>query len=178
MKKPKTEHPFELPDSLWEAINERLWHATSPQGLKGILEAGEIRIIGNRCENSLCRHLDCVSLFDFGPTAKDCDGQYTSWWGWFGDQQKSAVGVWLEIDRDAAANKIREAGAMHEIFANNPKQFIPGVEAGHQGPIPLSLLKGALLIDQHDLERFERFEEVDETLIWQIDDFEARGRAR
>ena len=172
MKKPEVEDFDELPDSLWEAINQRLWHATSTEGLKGILKAGEIRI-GNRYKNSLCRHLDCVSLFDFGPTAKDFDGQFPNWWGWFGHQQKSRVAVWLEIDRDATADKVNDAGIMHGIWKENlNKQFIPGVEAGHKGPIPLSLLKGALLIFRCNLKKFERFGIVDETLIQQIADFE------
>ncbi|MYA96528.1 MAG: hypothetical protein F4X91_08995 [Nitrospinae bacterium] len=173
MKKPEIEDPNNLPDLLWEAINERLWHATSTEGLKGILETGKIKI-GNRYKNSLCRHLGCVSLFDFGPSAKNYDRQFLNWWGWFGHQQKSKVVVWLEIDRDATADKVYDAGKMHEIWKKNlNKQFIPGVEAGHKGPIPLCVLKGALLIyHRHDLTRFERFEEVNETLIRQIEDFE------
>lgn len=180
MKKPEIEEPFDLPDSLWEALNERLWHATSPKGLKGILEAGKIKI-GQRYENSLCRHQGYVSLFDFGSTAKDCSGQYRNWWEWFGHQQESRVAVWLEIDRDAASRKVYNAGKMYGIWQDNlgkggtvPGLFIPGVEAGHKGPVPVDVLKGALLIYQHDLNRFERFDEVDECLVRQIVDFEKR----
>ncbi len=171
MKKPQMEDPDDLPDSLWEAINGRLWHATSTEGLKGILEAGKIRI-GNRYKNALCRHLGCVSLFDFGPTAKHYEGQFNNWWGWFGHQQDSTMAVWLEIDRVATANKVYDAGEIHRISKDNlKKQLIPGVEAGHKGPIPLDVLKSALLIYRYDLNRFKRFEEVDEVLIRQAIDF-------
>ena len=179
MEKPQIEDPDNLPDSLWETLNHGLWHATSIKGLKGILQAREIRRIGDRYKNSLCGHLDCVSLFDFGPTAKDCDGQFLNWWGWFGYQQKSSVAVWLEIDRDATADKVYDAGEIYAIRqdilskgGSVPGLFIPGVEAGHKGPIPLCVLKGALLIYRCDLKRFERFEEVGETLIDEIADFE------
>ena len=165
MKKPEIEDPDDLPDSLWEVINERLWHATSTKGLKGILEAGEIKI-GNRYKKSLCGHLGCVSLFDFGPTAIDCEGQFKNWWGWFGHQQKSRLAVWLEIDRDATIDKVYDAGEIYTIWKDGlHKLFIPGVEAGHKGPIPFQALKSALLIYRYDLERFERFEKVDEALI-------------
>ena len=179
MKKPEIENPDDLPDALWEVINERLWHATSTEGLKGILQAREIRRISNRYKNSLCGQLDCLSLFDFGPTAKDCEGQFNNWSGWFGYQQKSRVAVWLEIDRDVTADKVYDAGKIYAIWQEDFRNggfvfgvFIPGVEAGHKGPIPLDVLKGALLIDRYDRKRFERFGKVNETLIHQIDDFE------
>lgn len=172
MDKPELEDPDDLPDSLWEVINERLWHATSTEGLKGILEAGEIKI-GNRYNNSLCLHLRCVSLFDFRPTAKNYDRQFLNWWGWFGHQQKSSVAVWLEIDRAATVDKVCDAGKMHGIWKENlNKQFIPGVEACHKGPIPIRVLKSALLIYRYDLKRFEHFEEVNEILIDEMVDFE------
>ena len=173
MKKPKTEDCSDLPDSLWAELNHRLWHATSTEGLKNIVETEKI-MIGNHYENSLCRHLGCVSIFDFGPTAEDCD-QYYNWIPWFGHEQKSRVAVWLEIDRDATADKVNNAETTRTIWHDNKlykKRLIPGVEAGHKGVIPLTVLKGALLIDQHDLNKFERFEGVNETLICKAADFE------
>lgn len=173
MRKPETRDGCDLPDSLWEALNYRLWHATSLEGLKGIVESGEIRV-GDRYENSLGRHLGCVSIFDFGPTAKDYD-QYRNWNAWFGHEQKSRVAVWLEIDRDATADKVNDAETTRTIWHENKlykKRLIPGVEASYKGVIPLSVLKGALLIDQHDLIEFKYFEGVDKTLICKAADFE------
>ena len=76
-----------LPERLWEVLDGRLWHATARVGLKGILADGEIRIVGDRYGNSFCRHLGCIALLDFGPTAVDDWGQFKSWIGWLGDQQ-------------------------------------------------------------------------------------------
>lgn len=173
MKKPETEDFSDLPDSLWEALNHRLWHATSTEGLNGIVQSGEIKI-GNRYPNSLCRHLGCVSIFDFGPTAEDCD-QYFNWVAWFGHEQKSRVAVWLEIDRDTTVDKVIDAEKTRKIQHEKKlchKRLIPGVEAGHRGAIPLCVLKGALLIDQHDLNEFRYFKGVDKTLIFKAADFE------
>lgn len=55
--------------------------------------------------------------------------------GWFGHQQEARVAVWLEIDRHAAAENVKDAGEIHSIWQDNKsKQFISGVEAGHEGP--------------------------------------------
>ena len=60
-----------LSEPLWRALDRRLWHATGPDCLDGILGDGEVAIVCDRYRNSLCRSLDCVALFDFGPTAVD-----------------------------------------------------------------------------------------------------------
>ena len=98
--------------------------------------------MGDRYGNSFCRHLDCVALLDFGPTAVDDWGQFKNWSGWFGDQQQARVAVWLEIDRRAAAENVIDAGALHRKWKDNcSKQIIPGVEAGHRGPVPVGFLR-------------------------------------
>ena len=129
--------------------------------------------MGNRYENSLCRHLNGVSLFDFGPTAVDGWGQFNNWLGWFGSQQNASVSIWLEIDRYATLNRVHDAGTLHGIWKEHrSKRFIPCVEACHQGPIPLIVLKSALLIDRYDRGNFEWYERVDETLIGRVGHFE------
>ena len=162
-----------LPDVLWRMLNRRLWHATGYDGLCGIITAGQIIIIGDRYKNSLCRHLGYVSLFDFGPGARDDWGQFQNWQDWFGRQQKSRVAIWLEIDRGIGADNICDAKQMHAIWNQHLcRQFIPGVEAGHKDPIPLRTLKGALAIDQHNLCIFKRYEEVNDGLLQRISEFE------
>ena len=162
-----------LPERLWEVLNGRLWHATALDGLKGILADGEIRIVGDRYANSFCRHLGCVALLDFGPTAVDDWGQFKNWSGWFGNQQKARVAVWLEINRRAAAENVIDAGALHRKWKDNcSKQIIPGVEAGHRGPVPVGCIGAILLIDRYERSTFELLVGVDEGLLRRLDAFE------
>ena len=161
-----------LPDPLWRALDGRLWHATGPDGLAGILRDREIAITGDRYQSSLCRSLNCVALFDFGPTAVDTGNQFDNWSGWFGYQQNTRVAIWLELDRVATAANVIEAGEMRKIWNDCPRQWIPGVEAGHRGPICLGSLQGALLIDAEDRARFRYQEGVDEALLAEVERFE------
>ena len=164
-----------LPDTLWEALDQRLWHATGKKALFRIVADAHIKIVGDRYKQSLCRYLECVSLFDFGPSAADDCDQFRHWSGWFGHQQGSRLSIWLEIDRDAVADNIYDAAEMRELFKENlSKTFIPGVEAGHRGPLPIDRLHGALVIDDWHREIFARFTKVDETLISGAVDFERR----
>ena len=105
-----------LPEPLWRALDRRLWHATGPDCLEGIVRDGEVAITGDRFRSSLCRSLDCVALFDFGPTAVDTGGQFGNWNGWFGHQQNARVAIWLEIDRLATAANLIEAGEMRATW--------------------------------------------------------------
>ena len=162
-----------FPQSLWQALDQRLWHATGPDGLSGILRDREIAITGDRYENSLCRSLNCVALFDFGPTAVDTGNQFGNWIGWFGHQQNARVAIWLEVDRLATAANLIEAGEMRRIWDDNlGKHYIPGVEAGHCGPLRLEFLTSVLLMDRHDRSHFQRQEGVDEALLAEFHRFE------
>ena len=162
-----------LPEPLWRALDGRLWHATGPAGLCGMLRDGQIAITGDRYQNSLCRSLGCVALFDFGPTAVDTSDQFGNWSGWFGRQQNARLAIWLELDRVATVANLVDAGKMREIWQDNrSKQYIPGVEAGHRGPVRLGVLKGALLIDTQDRSRFRCLEGVDEGLLAEVERFE------
>ena len=162
-----------LPEPLWEILDGRLWHATGPEGLTGILADGEIRITGDRYQNSFCRQLKCVALFDFGPTAVDNWNQFNNWQGWFGHQQDARVAIWLEIDRRTVTGNVIDAGKMHQRWEDNlSKQIIPGVEAGHHGPVPIGCVGQALLIDQHDHSKFALHAEVREDLLTRLAEFE------
>ena len=162
-----------LPEYLWEILDGRLWHATGLNGLKGILADAQIRIAGDRYRNSFCRHLGCVALFDFGPTAVDDWNQFNNWHGWFGHQQDTRVAIWLEIDHRAAVNNVIDAGELHRRWKDNlGKQIIPGVEAGHRGPVPIGYVEQALLIDRHDQSKLALHAGADEALLHLLDEFE------
>ena len=120
---------------VWRALDRRLWHATGPDRFEGIVRDGEVAITDDRYRGSLCRSLDCVALFDFGPTAVDT-GQFGNWSGWFGHQQNARAAIWLEIDRLATAPNLIEAGKMRAIShdGNHRKQYIPGVESWTSRP--------------------------------------------
>lgn len=161
-----------LPESLWEILDGRLWHATGPEGLEGILNDGEIRITGTRYQGSLCRFLECIALFDFGPAAVDDCDQFHNWSSWFGHQQNSRIAVWLEIDRCAAAARVKDARELHLIWQDHKsKTFIPGVEAGHEGPVSMGVIGKVLLIDRYDKSAFALHDEIDESLLPQQDEF-------
>lgn len=162
-----------LPEPLWQVLDGRLWHATGPDGLRGILADEEIRITGQRYENSLCRKLGCVALFDFGLTAVDRWNHFTKWGGWLGHQQNARVAIWLEIDRRVAAECVIDAGKMRRKWKKNlSMQCIPGVEAGHEGPVPLGSIGEVVLIDRECHARFECQGGVDEKLLQELDEFE------
>ena len=160
--------PDELAEPVWDALMHRLWHATSIQGLRAILNEGCIRVVEENVGTkyrvaSLMHARGCVSLFDFGPTAGPAcllQAQYRNWGGWLSGEYDDKAMIWLELDRDLAAGNVIPAGEVRQIAKANPcKQVIPGVEAGHRGPVPLSSLRSALIF--YSREEFERHATVD-----------------
>lgn len=177
-----------LPEALWSELDGRLWHATDRYGLRGIVERGRILAnVDHGYVGSFCRHQGGVSLFDFGPVSEDVPNQFTNWCGWLGHQQKARVAVWLEIDRVAVRENLLDAGEARARWNDLVDQrvadggrhepgvtFIPGVEACHSGPIPMTALSGVLLVDQHDgHRRYLRLGKPGEGTIQEIDAFEA-----
>ena len=160
--------PDDLSEDVWEALVHRLWHATTISGLRSILNEGYIRVVE---ENVGTKYLVAplvlargwVSLFDFGPTAGPewlLRAQYGNWSGWlYGDYEDKAM-IWLELDQHLTADNVVPAGRVREIAVANPTEnVIPGVEAGHRGPVPLAALKSALVF--YSRERFEHHVAVD-----------------
>jgi hypothetical protein len=165
-----------LPPTLWAALDGRLWHATGPSELAGILADGEIRIFGNRYANSLSKAYGAVSLFDFGPSASDCD-QFMNWVGWMGHQQKSRVAVWLEIDRARVSGNLCDAEATLRLFreVNFSRQLIPGVEACHRGAISVGAIGSVLLIDRdYEHAHFMQCAMASDVIADIVSDFERR----
>ena len=76
---------------LRDAVNGGM---VAPRDLaKFMVRDGEVPITGDRFRSSLCRSLDCVSLFDSGATAVDTGGQFGNWSGWFGHEQNARVAM-------------------------------------------------------------------------------------
>ena len=72
--------------------------------------------------------------------------------------------IWLELDQCLTVDQVIPAGEVRELAKQQPdKTVIPGVEAGHRGPVPLSSIKGALIFCSR--EHFERHEEVNKALL-------------
>lgn len=165
-----------LPETLWSLLNGRLWHATSPDGLAGILADSEIRLAkGEKYQNSFCRSLGGVCLFDFGPSAVNECNQFSNWTGWFGGQQCSRIAIWLCINRDLVGDNLLDAGATHVRWQDAcHTQIIPGVEAYHKGPIPLAAVVSALLIARDDKKVFQQLVEFPAGVFRQMEDFGAK----
>ena len=146
--------PDGLAEAVWDALVHRLWHATSIAGLRAILNDGCIRAVEENVGTKyrvapLMLARGWVSLFDFGPTAGPTwllQTQYENWGGWLSGEYEDKAMIWLELDRDLTADSVIPAGEVRKIAEANPgENVIPGVEAGHQGPVVLAALRGALI---------------------------------
>jgi hypothetical protein len=147
-----------LPEPLWTELDGRLWHATGHRGLAGIAVDGFIRV-GNRYNNSICRQRGAVSLFDFGPDARDQDDlMRINWYSWLGPENDGRCAIWLEIDRKRSADRVMSPKALLEIVRNEQLRgrFFVGVEACHKGPIATSAIVGAIIVDSYNCSLFRR----------------------
>ena len=142
----------------WAVLDEKLWHATSVDGLRGIQRDGVIAP-GNRYRGSFVSARGWISLFDFGSSARDEWGQWNNWAQWFGATHDAQLSAWLEIDRNAGESEIVEAEALRvlwrqevdrrvEIGAGGPWRgtIIPGVEGAYQGSLPTALVMRAVVM--------------------------------
>ncbi len=162
-----------LPNTLWSVLSGGLWHATGKKQLNSIFETQCISIVAGRYNNSFCKSLGSVSLFDFGPSATDKSGQFKNWYGWFGKEQGSRVVVWLRIDRQLAERNLLDAEEARLRWRKAPTtMIIPGVEACHRGNVSLTSIVDCLLIDGVDLENFKVIEVSGETVA-EIEKFES-----
>ena len=156
-----TNREHDVPDALWAALSDHRWHATSLDGLRGIVDSGAIEIRPGY--NGLCKSLGAVSLFDFGPTAVDIKsgGHWTEWCGFqqaasnrvVGVPQKR-VGVWLRVRDDYADDRLIAAAALREIWMENKLNVVPGVEGGHRGPLAVAELDQIVVIGALDLSAY------------------------
>ena len=148
-----TNREHNVPDALWAVLTGHRWHATSLDGLCGVVQSGAIEIRPGY--NGLCKSLGAVSLFDFGPTAVDIKS-LGHWTQWCGSQQASSaklagvaqkkVGVWLRVRDDYADDRLIDAAALRMIWMEKKGNVIPGVEGGHRGPLGVAELDQIVVI--------------------------------
>ncbi|MCY4498932.1 MAG: hypothetical protein OXC14_16825 [Rhodospirillaceae bacterium] len=164
--------PHGLAEAVWDALVHRLWHATSIEGLRAILNDGCIRAVKENVGTKyrvapLMLARGCVSLFDFGPTAGSAwllRAQYRNWGGYLCGQYEDKAMIWLELDRDLFTDRLIPAGEVRKIAAaNRGENVIPGIEAGHRGPVPLATLRAALIF--YSREGFEHHAAVDANIF-------------
>ncbi len=150
-----------LPENLWMELSGRLWHATSIDGLSGILRDGSIQpASGKRYLNSICRGMGCISLFDFGPEALEQDEfMQSNWFPWLGREHDGRSAIWLEIDRVISAGNLVSPATLLQAVRDQQLRgrFFCGVEACHRGPIAVTAILGALVIDVHDCSSFRSY---------------------
>lgn len=154
--------------AVWPVLRGNLWHATSIASGGAIITEGAIRIGDNSAyKGSHCHKMGCVSLFDFSESLEDIASQFRNWQGWFGYQShiKGKATVWFQIDRDAVQGTVKTVKETRaEWAANGYAQYIPFVEVGHRGPLPVSAITGALVISTPDRSRFQM---IEPSLDWQ-----------
>ena len=142
----------------WEILNGKLWHATSVQGLRGIL-AERCIIPGTRYKSSFVQAKGWVSLFDFGPSATDRSGQFGRWCAWFGPEYEAKLSIWIEVDRSEGKEQIVDAEELRLMWYEErarrrregetgqwPGNIFPGVEGAYRGTVPIHLLKQATVM--------------------------------
>jgi hypothetical protein len=148
--------------AVWPALRGNLWHATSVAKADAIIRDGVVRIDDTSTyRSSHCHKMGCVSLFDFSEPLEQIASQFLNWHGWFGYQThlKGKATVWLQVDREAVRGSVKTVKETHEEWAaNGYAQYIPFVEVGHHGPMPLTAITGALVVSREDRTRFQMIE--------------------
>jgi hypothetical protein len=165
------EGSVQLPAEIWPALTNKLWHATHVDKALTILSEGVIRPNApSRYITGYCRSLGGVSLFDFrhgDDNAKQV--LHCGWPMWLSgypddDKDEIEIGVWFEIDPTQATPHISEDTIYEDYLSNRTfdqdgrplvRDPMPRCEACHRGSIPVSAVKGALLVDGKRLAEHE-----------------------
>ena len=158
----ETERPAILP-----FLRREIFHTTSRDSLRAILDLGEIRPSGE-FEHATSYRPDVhyggrcgyVCLFDFEtPTEEECLNRYRSKWGNV-LRYHSPVTVAIKLRRSAIPNLIPNKPP--ELVRDEHGQlfqpsYIPKVEVWSADPIPTSAILAYIVIDATDIEKFREF---------------------
>ena len=149
-----------IPDQLWALLYGHKWHATSILGLIGMVDSSAIMLRPGY--NSFCKtELVAISLFDFGPTARDIKSG-GHWSEWCGYQQASKarglgfpekqVGIWLRINDAYRSEKLIDACTVRAMWKKHlVGKILPGVEGAHQGPLNLDQIDQVVVMSQNNM---------------------------
>ena len=149
-----------IPGELWSLLYGHKWHATSFSGLIGIVDSGAVEVRPGY--SSFCkRQLGAISLFDFGPTARDIKSG-GHWSEWCGHQQASRarasgfpakeIGIWLRIkDADRSENFIDARTLLAMWKENRVGKILPGVEGAHKGPLNTEQIDQIVVVSQRKM---------------------------
>lgn len=138
-------------DSLFHELATGLCHCTSLKGYRDILSDGFIRPNDGtfpysfpQSENSCCRMLDSVSLFDFetAPTEQIFDRRFHPNWSPFIFAHRP-VTVILKIWRDVVDDRLISSNEANKRTGGGV--VIRPVEACYPGPIPIDGVRGAIV---------------------------------
>lgn len=171
--------------ALWQSLDGGLWHATNLAGVRGIVQAKEINLSQRSpTRMPIARQFGAVSLFDFGPSSRwPSVTQMSDARRWLdGRYWRSRVAVWLEVDRAAVEERLVTQEELRAWWKESPTmgRCVLGVEVGHRGPVPVSKLRGALIIDGsrigvEDTPSVRAHPCVDAMLVEAVESFYATG---
>lgn len=150
--------PKDIPSSLWNILEDNLWHATSIQSAIKIFQSNLIRFDNPKSfyPDSYVRNIGAVSLFDFrGGYWQNIDTSY--WIGWLGKEKRAPYAVWFCIDELKCDQSAIISG--YDVYRcwladGNNKKIIPYVEGAHKGYVKLKSVSKILIIDAFNKEVF------------------------
>ena len=155
LNKPRSNLPMHL-SQLCRLLSGHRWHATSTNGLRGILDHGAIKVCTHF--KSFCKSIGAISIFHFGPATEDCERTRQIWSPWCGQHQADPlglgqpegkqVGIWLCIRDlyqgpqliDPRALSLRSLDQFYDAPPGaglNLSSILPDVEGAHVGELPI-----------------------------------------
>jgi len=155
------------PPAILSRLRRDIFHTTSLNSLRAILDLGEIRPSGE-FEHATSYRPDVhyggrcgyACLFDFEtPTEEECLKHYRNKWGSV-LRCHSPVTIAIRLRRSAIPNLIPNTPP--ELVRDEHGQlfqpvYIPKVEVWSAEPIPTSAILGYIVIDATDIEKFREF---------------------
>ena len=154
---------------IWTKLAGGLWHTTSLDRFTSILRSGGLDpepafvpeaerwgSLGGSDTYPLVRHLGGVSLFDFSDFKIDIyTSKYIASWSEFLPFRRSwGSSVWIGVDRNLVRESLLSAEDLLPIWKQSDqhlrRNWMPGIEAGHLGRIPVAAFTEAWIVSRDD----------------------------